>query len=72
MSTPAPVVIPATLLPSDGRFGAGPSKIRPSQVAALADVASSVLGTSHRQKAVRSQVARVRGGLRELFSLPAD
>ncbi|MSV73150.1 MAG: phosphoserine transaminase [Actinobacteria bacterium] len=66
------MVIPAALLPSDGRFGAGPSKIRPSQVAALAEVAGSVLGTSHRQKAVRSQVARVRGGLRELFSLPGD
>ncbi len=65
-------VIPATLLPADGRFGAGPSKVRPEQVAALAEVATSYLGTSHRQKRVRSEVARVRDGLRQLFSLPAD
>jgi len=65
-------VIPANLLPVDGRFGAGPSKVRPEQVAALAEVATSYLGTSHRQKRVRSEVARVREGLRHLFSLPAD
>jgi phosphoserine aminotransferase len=62
--------IPPHLLPSDGRFGSGPSKVRPEQVAALAGVAPTYLGTSHRQKTVRSVVGRVRAGLAELFSLP--
>ena len=62
--------IPADLLPSDGRFGAGPSKVRPEAVAALAEAASGYLGTSHRQEGVRSVVRRVRAGLGELFSLP--
>jgi phosphoserine aminotransferase len=62
--------IPADLLPSDGRFGAGPSKIRPAQVEALAATGRSLLGTSHRQQPVRAQVGRLRAGLRELFSLP--
>ena len=62
--------IPAGLLPSDGRFGSGPSKVRPEQVAGLADVATTYLGTSHRQRPVKSVVGRVRGGLAELFSLP--
>jgi len=66
------ITIPADLLPVDGRFGAGPSKVRPEQVSALAAVAGSYLGTSHRQKTVKSQVGRVRQGLRELFDLPAD
>jgi phosphoserine aminotransferase len=61
--------IPADLLPSDGRFGCGPSKVRPEQLAALAD-AGALLGTSHRQKPVKSLVARVRTGLSELFGLP--
>ena len=65
------ITIPAALLPSDGRFGAGPSKIRPRQLQALFDTGSSLLGTSHRQAPVRDQVARLRGGLRELFALPA-
>ncbi len=64
--------IPAELLPSDGRFGSGPSKVRPAQVDALAAAAGTYLGTSHRQKTVKAQVARVRGGFRELFSLPDD
>lgn len=67
------VVIPASLLPSDGRFGSGPSKVRPAQVAALAaagDPAAPVLGTSHRQPAVKDLVRRVRAGLGELFALP--
>jgi phosphoserine aminotransferase len=64
------ITIPPGLLPSDGRFGSGPSKVRPEQISALAEVASSYLGTSHRQKAVKAQVGRVRSGLRELFSLP--
>ena len=62
--------IPAGLLPADGRFGSGPSKIRPEQVAGLVDVATTLLGTSHRQRPVKAVVGRVRAGLRELFSLP--
>ena len=64
------IKIPAELLPSDGRFGSGPSKVRPAQIDALAAVSRTYLGTSHRQKTVKSQVARVRAGMRELFSLP--
>jgi len=62
--------IPAELLPSDGRFGAGPSKVRKAQVDALAEVWQTYLGTSHRQKAVKSEVGRLRAGLSELFALP--
>lgn len=54
----------------DGRFGSGPSKVRPEAVAALNEAAPSLLGTSHRKEPVRALVGRVRGGLRELFSLP--
>ncbi len=61
--------IPAALLPADGRFGCGPSKVRPEQLAALA-AAGDVMGTSHRQKPVKSLVGRVRAGLSDLFSLP--
>ncbi|GAB3485645.1 phosphoserine transaminase [Nocardiopsis coralliicola] len=64
------IQIPANLLPSDGRFGSGPSKVRPEQLRALADSGSTYLGTSHRQKPVKSLVGRVRSGLSELFSLP--
>ena len=64
------ITIPAELLPSDGRFGSGPSKVRPEQIDALAQVAGSYMGTSHRQKTVKAQVGRVRAGLRQLFSLP--
>ena len=64
------ITIPPSLLPSDGRFGSGPSKVRPAQVDALAAVATTYLGTSHRQKTVKSQVGRVRAGMRQLFSLP--
>jgi phosphoserine aminotransferase len=65
------LVIPAQLKPKDGRFGSGPAKIRPEQLAALAASGASYLGTSHRQAPVRSLVQRIRGGLAELFSLPA-
>src|ERR1700760_4870436 len=61
--------IPAELLPADGRFGCGPSKVRPEQLRAVAD-AADVMGTSHRQKPVKSLVGRVRAGLADLFSLP--
>jgi phosphoserine aminotransferase len=64
------IVIPADLLPADGRFGCGPSKIRPEQLDALARSGSAYLGTSHRQAPVRSLVRRVREGMAELFSLP--
>ena len=66
------IVIPADLRPGDGRFGSGPSKVRPEALAGLAATGRSYLGTSHRQAGVRSVVARIRGGLRELFALPAD
>lgn len=66
----APITIPADLLPADGRFGSGPSKVRAEQVRALSDAGTSLLGTSHRQAPVRSVVRRVREGLAELFSLP--
>jgi len=69
-TTPAESVkIPAELLPADGRFGCGPSKVRPEQLRAVAD-AADLMGTSHRQKPVKSLVGRVRAGLAELFSLP--
>jgi phosphoserine aminotransferase len=61
--------IPADLKPADGRFGCGPSKVRPEALASLAEQ-SRLMGTSHRQKPVRDLVARVRSGLAELFSLP--
>lgn len=65
----ADIVIPAELLPTDGRFGCGPSKVRPAQLDAIAN-AASLLGTSHRQKPVKSLVGSVRAGLGELFRLP--
>lgn len=61
--------IPSDLLPADGRFGCGPSRVRAEGIAAIVDRAE-LLGTSHRQKPVRDLVARVRGGLSELFALP--
>jgi phosphoserine aminotransferase len=64
------IVIPDSLKPADGRFGSGPSKVRPEQLAALAASGQVCLGTSHRQKPVKSIVARVREGLSELFALP--
>jgi phosphoserine aminotransferase len=69
-ASPEDIRIPADLLPADGRFGSGPSKVRKEQVDALASVWQSYLGTSHRQKTVKSQVGRLRAGLSELFSLP--
>ena len=63
------LTIPADLKPSDGRFGCGPSKVRPEQLQALA-AAGDVFGTSHRQAPVKNLVGRVRDGLRQLFSLP--
>src|SRR3954469_6505432 len=65
------LTIPEELKPADGRFGCGPSKVRPEQLAHLADQAH-VMGTSHRQAPVKAVVGRVRSGMRELFSLPDD
>ncbi len=62
--------IPADLLPVDGRFGCGPSKVRPEQLTHLQSHAA-LLGTSHRQAPVKDLVGRVRTGLAELFRLPA-
>ena len=62
--------IPAELLPRDGRFGCGPSKVRPEALDDLAATGRSWLGTSHRQAPVRSVVSDIRTGLRELFALP--
>ncbi|MGO9027991.1 MAG: phosphoserine transaminase [Acidimicrobiales bacterium] len=64
------ITIPSHLHPSDGRFGSGPSKVRPEAVEALAKASGTYLGTSHRQKTVKSVVGSLRAGLRELFSLP--
>ena len=63
-------MIPAAIKPGDGRFGAGPSKVRPRQIEALAKVGVDLLGTSHRQPAVVGLVGRIRSALADLFSLP--
>jgi phosphoserine aminotransferase len=64
------ITIPSDLLPSDGRFGSGPSKVRPEQLDYLASLGRTVLGTSHRQAPVKNLVGEVREGLRSLFGLP--
>ncbi len=64
------ITIPGNLLPSDGRFGCGPSRVRPEAVAGLAEIADGYLGTSHRRAGVRDVVGRLRSGFAELFSLP--
>ncbi len=70
MTDPRDIVIPENLRPSDGRFGSGPSKVRPEAIAALSATGASYLGTSHRQATVKDVVRRVRTGLADLFSLP--
>ena len=65
-----PITIPEALRPADGRFGAGPSKVRPDALAALASSGASLLGTSHRQAPVRALVGRVREGVSALLGLP--
>ncbi len=71
MSATTPqITIPTELLPADGRFGCGPSKIRPESVDALDAVRSTYLGTSHRQGTVRFVVSQLRNGLAEMFALP--
>ncbi|WP_246456275.1 phosphoserine transaminase [Nocardioides mesophilus] len=64
------ITIPDELKPRDGRFGAGPSKVRVEALQALAATGSSLLGTSHRQAPVKNLVGRVRDGVSDLFSLP--
>jgi phosphoserine aminotransferase len=66
----ADIQIPADIRPADGRFGAGPSKVRPEALGALAAAGNSLLGTSHRQAPVKNLVKRVREGISSLFSLP--
>ncbi len=70
MADAATLTLPPAMLPSDGRFGCGPSKVRPEALAALAGSGVAVMGTSHRQAPVKSLVHRVREGLSTLFSLP--
>ncbi|MCW3011867.1 MAG: phosphoserine transaminase [Solirubrobacterales bacterium] len=71
-SSTAELVIPDALKPADGRFGCGPSKVRPEQLQALQAAVNGVpvMGTSHRQKPVKAVVGRVREGLKDLFSVP--
>lgn len=64
------LTIPTDLLPADGRFGCGPSKVRQEQLDYLAGAGAAVMGTSHRQAPVKDLVGRVRGGLGELFRIP--
>lgn len=70
MATPADIRIPADLLPSDGRFGCGPSKVRVEALEALAATGADLLGTSHRKPTVKAEVQRLREGMADLFSLP--
>lgn len=64
------LVLPADLLPTDGRFGCGPSKVRPAQIEAITAGADTIIGTSHRKPAVKNLVGSIREGLSELFALP--
>ena len=71
-ATETSISIPAELLPEDGRFGSGPSKVRQEALTSFLDIAPRYLGTSHRQNEVKREVARLQNGLSELFSLPQD
>lgn len=68
----ATITIPPSILPEDGRFGSGPSKIRPEQVQALDAGAATVLGTSHRQSTIKQIVGSIRAGLAEFLRIPDD
>ncbi|CAB0741459.1 phosphoserine transaminase [Corynebacterium diphtheriae] len=63
-------ILPSTLIPADPRFGCGPSKVRPAQLNAIVNAGADVIGTSHRQPAVKNIVGSIRDGLSSLFSLP--
>jgi phosphoserine aminotransferase len=66
--TPAPqIVLPDDLIPSDGRFGSGPSKVRDVAVAHLADAAPTFLGTSHRRDTVRAVVRAIREAILQII-----
>ena len=67
---PSELSIPADLLPADGRFGCGPSKVRAEQIEAVSAASRTVMGTSHRQAPVKNLVGEVRSGLTSLFGLP--
>jgi phosphoserine aminotransferase len=71
LTAETPLVIPEELRPADGRFGCGPSKVRPQALARLTSEGGAVMGTSHRQKPVKALVAEIRAGLKELFAAPA-
>lgn len=64
------VTIPRSILPSDGRFGSGPSKIRADQMRTLFEAGTDLMGTSHRQPPIKHLVASIQEGLHDLFSLP--
>jgi phosphoserine aminotransferase len=66
----AQLTIPAELKPTDGRFGCGPSKVRPQALARLAGDGAALMGTSHRQQPVKALVGEIRSGLRELLGAP--
>lgn len=68
----ATITIPPSMLPEDGRFGSGPSKIRPEQAQALDAGAATVLGTSHRQSTIKQIVGSIRAGLAEFLRIPDD
>jgi phosphoserine aminotransferase len=70
IGTPVTITIPADLKPADGRFGAGPSKVRTQSLDALAETGTSLMGTSHRRTPIRDLVGRVRDGLSRFFSIP--
>jgi len=70
MTSTAQLEIPQHLKPADGRFGCGPSKVRPELLQSLAAEGAALMGTSHRQKPVKGLVGRVRAGLSDLFALP--
>ena len=70
MDSANPLTLPEHLRPSDGRFGCGPSKVQPAQIQAVVDGASSIIGTSHRQPAVKNVVGDIRDGLAKLFDIP--
>lgn len=70
MDSAHPLTLPEHLIPSDGRFGCGPSKVQPAQIQAVVDGANNIIGTSHRQPAVKNLVGEIREGLATLFNIP--
>lgn len=70
MDSASQLTLPEHLIPSDGRFGCGPSKVQPAQIQAVVDGASTIIGTSHRQPAVKDVVGNIRDGLAQLFNIP--